>query len=65
MYCLPANRELQHNVNYLMGLNGEIIGLSNSYRKIQEDATVYQNLLFHIYIKLNMLQAKHRPSSAK
>jgi len=25
----------------------------NSYRKIQKDAIVYQNLLFHIYMKLN------------
>ena len=31
--------------------------------KIQQDATVYQNLLFHIYIKLNMFRATHRPSS--
>jgi len=31
--------------------------------KIQQDATVCQNLLFHIYIKLNMFRATHRPSS--
>jgi hypothetical protein len=36
---------------------------NHSYRKIQQDATVYQNLLFHIYIKLNMFRATHRPSS--
>ena len=36
---------------------------TDSYRKIQQDATVYQNLLFHIYMKLNMFQATHRPSS--
>jgi hypothetical protein len=31
---------------------------SNSYRKIQQDATMYQNfLLFHIYMKLNMFRA--------
>jgi len=30
--------------------------------KIQQDATVYQNL-FHIYMKLNMFRATHRPSS--
>jgi len=35
----------------------------NSYRKIQQDAIVYQNLLFHIYMKLNMFRATHRPSS--
>jgi hypothetical protein len=29
----------------------------------QQDATVYQNLLFHIYMKLNMFWATHRPSS--
>jgi hypothetical protein len=32
-------------------------------QKIQQDTTVYQNLLFHIYIKLNMFRATHRPSS--
>jgi len=32
-------------------------------QKIQQDATVYQNLLFHIYMKLNMFRATHRPSS--
>jgi hypothetical protein len=36
---------------------------NNSYRKIQRDATVYQNLLFHIYKKLNMFRATHGPSS--
>jgi hypothetical protein len=36
---------------------------SNSYRKIQQDATVYQNLLFRIYKKLNMFWATDRPSS--
>jgi len=42
----------------------KIISLTyNSQRKIQQDATVYQNLLFHIYEKLNMFRAKHRPSS--
>jgi len=35
--------------------------LYNSYREIQQDATVYQNLLFHIYMKLNMFRATHRP----
>ena len=30
--------------------------------EIQQDATVYQNL-FHIYMKLNMFRATHRPSS--
>jgi len=35
----------------------------NSYRKVQQDATVYQNVLFHIYIKLNVFRATHRPSS--
>jgi len=35
----------------------------NSYRNSQQDATVYQNLLFHVYMKLNMFRATHRPSS--
>jgi len=37
--------------------------LNYSYRKIQQDATVCQNLLFLIYMKLNMFRATHRPSS--
>jgi len=32
-------------------------------QKIQQDATMYQNLVFHIYMKLNMFRATHRPSS--
>jgi hypothetical protein len=31
--------------------------------KIQQDATMYQILLFHIYIKLNMFQVTYHPSS--
>jgi hypothetical protein len=34
-----------------------------AYRKSQQDATVSQNLLFHVYVKLNMFRAKHCPSS--
>ena len=37
--------------------------LYNSYRNSQQDATLYQNLLFHVYIKLNMFRATHHPSS--
>jgi len=32
------------------------------YKKMQQDATVYKNF-FHIYMKLNMFRATHRPSS--
>jgi len=32
-------------------------------QKIQQNAIVCQNLLFHIYMKLNMFRAAHRPSS--
>jgi len=32
-------------------------------RNSQQDTTVYQNLLFRIYMKLNMFRATHRPSS--
>jgi hypothetical protein len=32
-------------------------------KKIQQHATVYQNLLFHIYMKLHMFRATRRPSS--
>ena len=35
----------------------------DSYRNSQQDATVYQSLLFHVYMKLNMFRATHRPSS--
>jgi hypothetical protein len=34
-----------------------------SYRNSQQDATVYQNLLLNVYMKLNMFRASHRPSS--
>jgi hypothetical protein len=34
-----------------------------SYRNSQQDATVYQNLLFHVYTKLKMSWATHHPSS--
>jgi len=35
----------------------------NSYRNSQQHATVFKNLLFHIYMKLNIFRATHRPSS--
>jgi len=35
----------------------------NSYRNSHQDATVYQILLFHVYMKLTMFRATHRPSS--
>jgi len=31
--------------------------------EIQQDATVYQNFLFHIYVKLNMFRVTCPPSS--
>jgi hypothetical protein len=34
----------------------------NSYKNIQQDATVF-HYLFYIYIKLNKFRATHRPSS--
>ena len=40
-----------------------VIPIHNSYRNSQQDATVYQNLLFHVYMKLSVFQATHRPSS--
>jgi hypothetical protein len=48
-------------INFIWFISGR--GERNSYRKIQQDATVYQNLLFHIYMNLNMFRATHRPSS--
>jgi hypothetical protein len=35
----------------------------NSYRNSQRDATVYQNLLFYVYMKLTMFRATHHLSS--
>jgi hypothetical protein len=35
----------------------------SSYRNNQQDATVYQNLLFHVNMKLDMFRATHRSSS--
>jgi len=37
--------------------------IDNSYRNSQQDATVYENLLFHVYMKLNMFRATNRPPS--
>jgi len=34
----------------------------NSNWNSQQDVTVYQNLLFHVYMKLNMFRATHHPS---
>jgi hypothetical protein len=45
-----------------MGLEKEHF-YHNPYRNSQHDATMYQELLFHVYIKLNMFWATHRPSS--
>jgi hypothetical protein len=39
------------------------IVILNSYPNSKQNATVYQNLLFNVYMKLNMFQATHRPSS--
>jgi len=33
----------------------------HSNRNSQQDATMYQNLLFHVYMKLNMFRATHSP----
>ena len=35
----------------------------DSQRKIQQDATMYPNLLFHIYMKLNMFRKTHGQTS--
>ena len=36
---------------------------SSVRKENQQDATVYQNVLVRIYMKLNMFRATHRPSS--
>jgi hypothetical protein len=50
-------------VTKLLKLSNLQLNKSNSYSKIQQDATVYQNLLFHVYMKLSVFRATHRPSS--
>jgi hypothetical protein len=63
-------RILPHTINSLayIELENFIINIggnfqrSNSYRNSQQDATVYENLLFHYYINLNMFRATHHPS---
>jgi len=47
-YKFDVCGSMHHNIIYI--------------KKIQQDATVYQNL-FHIYMKLNMFRATHRSSS--
>jgi len=37
--------------------------INNSHINSQQDATVHQNLLFHVYIKFHMFRATHRPTS--
>jgi hypothetical protein len=46
----------------ISGMNIQI-HFSGLYRNSQQAATVYQNLLFRVHIKLNMFRATHRPSS--
>ena len=40
----------------------KLVITTSPYRNSQQDATMYQNLLFHVYMKLNMFRATHRPS---
>jgi len=44
------------------GINGTL-HLYFSYRNSQQNATVYQNLLFYVCMKFNMFRVTHRPSS--
>jgi hypothetical protein len=46
-----------------MNLVIQLMGVEAIHKKIQQDAMVYQILLFHIYVKLNVFRATHRPSS--
>jgi len=46
-----------------LDFNKGILILEMHGTNIKKDATVYQILLFIIYMKLNMFQATHRPSS--
>jgi hypothetical protein len=59
---LKLNRWMQDATSYCIVIfSGEKSYDEDSYRKIQQRATVYQNLLFHIYMKLNMFWATHHP----
>jgi len=54
LVCKSSNRASSNRVNEL---------LHNSYRKIQQDSTAYQNLLYRTYMKVSVFRATHRPSS--
>jgi len=60
VYC----KKIYEIHEYILWQNAVYLNVkTNSHRKIQQVATVYQNLLFHIYIKLNMFRVTQRPSS--
>jgi hypothetical protein len=58
---VPGRCEILGSHNCVDWWNKRLVELTQ--QKIQQDATIYQNLLFHIYMKLNMLRTTHRPSS--
>jgi len=69
MYLLQCLCLVSFHCSYLKQYTSFMLGVKKPkecvvfIRKIQQDATMYQNLLFLIYMKLNMFQATHHPSS--
>jgi len=61
-----ANK-MQHNFFIITNLCIKLVIIKKLYYDAwptkYQDATVYQNLLFHVYMKLNVFRAPHRPSS--
>jgi hypothetical protein len=61
--CIETEAIETNAKKFIVNSFGSKCELCNSYRNSQQDATVYQNLLFHVYMKLNMFRVTHRPSS--
>ena len=61
--CIETEAIETNAKKFIVNSFGSKYELCNSYRNSQQDATVYQNLLFHVYMKLTMFRATHHPSS--
>jgi hypothetical protein len=59
----PIIRSLKLHWQPLVFHTWEVVGRVSGGPCQVLDATMYQNLLFHVYIKLNMFRATHSPSS--
>jgi len=61
---VAVNWEVKKQEWYILvlGVRG-FVRHSIIHKENPKDATVYQNILFHIYMKLNMFRATHLSSS--